>query len=170
MTLGAGAWNDAGMWRLLVCNVGGFMTVDDVLLQKRISIERCIQQIENYMSRPSSLAFRDDVFLQDAVGRNIQLACERSIDMANRVIRMRKLGVPKESRESFTILYTAKIISQPMYQSLVAMVGFRNILVHEYTKLNTDILQAVITTHVYVLLDFATHIMTRTHPSDAHGS
>jgi uncharacterized protein YutE (UPF0331/DUF86 family) len=42
--------------------------------------------------------------------------------------------------------------------------------VHEYTKLNTDILQAVITTHVYVLLDFATHIMTRTHPSDADGS
>lgn len=146
------------------------MTVDDVLLQKRISIERCIQQIENYMSRPSSLAFRDDVFLQDAVGRNIQLACERSIDMANRVIRMRKLGVPKESRESFTILYTAKIISQPMSQSLVAMVGFRNILVHEYTKLNTDILQAVITTHVYVLLDFATHIMTRTHQTDALGS
>jgi uncharacterized protein YutE (UPF0331/DUF86 family) len=146
------------------------MTVDDVLLQKRISVERCIQQIENYMARPSSLAFNEDFLLQDAVILNVQRACELSIDMANRVIRMRKLGVPKESRESFTILYTAKIISQPMYQSLVAMVGFRNILVHEYTKLNTDILQAVITTHVYVLLDFATHIMTRTHPSDAHGS
>jgi uncharacterized protein YutE (UPF0331/DUF86 family) len=114
------------------------------------------------MARPRSLAFRDDVFLQDAIGRNIQLACERSIDTANRVIRMRKLGVPKESRESFAILYTAKIISQPMYQSLVAMVGFRNILVHEYTKLNTDILQAVITTHVYVLLDFAIHILCPT--------
>lgn len=146
------------------------MTVDDVLLQKRISIERCIQQVENYMSRPSSVAFNEDFLLQDAVTMNIQRACELSIDMANRVIRMRKLGVPKESRESFAILYTAKIIPQPMYQSLVAMVGFRNILVHEYTKLNPDILQAVITTHIYVLLDFATHIMTHAHQSDAHGS
>jgi uncharacterized protein YutE (UPF0331/DUF86 family) len=146
------------------------MTVDDVLLQKRISIERCIQQIENYMARPSSVAFNEDFLLQDAVTMNIQRACELSIDMANRVIRMQKLGVPKESRESFAILYAAKIIPQPMYQSLVAMVGFRNILVHEYTKLNNDILQAVITKHIYVLLDFATHIMTRAHLTDAHGS
>ena len=70
------------------------MTVDDVLLQKRISVERCIQQIENYMARPSSLAFHEDFLLQDAVILNVQRACELSIDMANRVIRMRKLGVP----------------------------------------------------------------------------
>jgi hypothetical protein len=44
-------------------------------------------------------------------------------------------------------------------------------IVRQLTNMNDWMMkQAVITTHVYVLLDFATHIMTRTHPSDAHGS
>ena len=47
------------------------MTVDDVLLQKRISIERCIQQIERYINRPSSVAFNEDFLLQDAVILNV---------------------------------------------------------------------------------------------------
>jgi hypothetical protein len=50
----------------------GFMHVDDVILAKRISIERCINQIESYLALPREIPFTEDVLTQDAVTMNIQ--------------------------------------------------------------------------------------------------
>ena len=131
------------------------MHVDDVILAKRTSIECCIAQIESYMSQRHDIPFAQDYLTQDAVTMNIQRACESCIDIANRVVRLRRLGTPKESRDSFVLLAEASIIDTPMLRSLLSMVGFRNILVHQYTRLDTSILHAVITTHIYEMLAFA---------------
>ena len=131
------------------------MHVDDVILAKRTSIERCIAQIESYMSQRHDIPFAQDYLTQDAVTMNIQRAGESCIDIANRVVRLRRLGTPKESRDSFVLLAEASIIDTPMLRSLLSMVGFRNILVHQYTRLDTSILHAVITTHIYEMLAFA---------------
>ena len=131
------------------------MHVDDVILAKRTSIERCIAQIESYMSQRSDTPFGEDFLTQDAVTMNIQRACESCIDIANRVVRVRRLGTPKESRDSFVLLAEAGIIDTPMLRILLSMVGFRNILVHQYTRLDPSILHAVITTHIYEVLTFA---------------
>jgi uncharacterized protein YutE (UPF0331/DUF86 family) len=71
------------------------MHVDDIILAKRTAIERCIAQIESYMSQRHDVPFATDYLTQDAVTMNIQRACESSIDIANRVVRLRRLGMPK---------------------------------------------------------------------------
>jgi uncharacterized protein YutE (UPF0331/DUF86 family) len=134
---------------------GGFMHVDDVILAKRTSIERCIAQIEAYLTQRSDTPFAADYLTQDAVTMNIQRACESCIDIANRVVRLRRLGSPKESRDCFVLLAEAGIIDTPMLRSMLGMVGFRNILVHQYTRLDPTILQSVMTTQVYDTLAFA---------------
>ena len=53
------------------------------------------------------------------------------------------------------LLAEAGIIDTPMLRVLLSMVGFRNILVHQYTRLDPSILHAVITTHIYEVLAFA---------------
>jgi hypothetical protein len=54
---------------------------------------------------------------------------ELAIDMANHLIKEKKLGLPKESKESFTLLEQAGIIPPNLAKKLRGMVGFRNILV-----------------------------------------
>ena len=107
------------------------------------------------MSQRHDIPFAQDYLTQDAVTMNIQRACESCIDIANRVVRVRRLGTPKESRDSFVLLAEASIIDTPMLRILLSMVGFRNILVHQYTRLDPSILQGVITTHIYAVLAFA---------------
>ena len=131
------------------------MHVDDVILAKRTSIERCIAQIESYMSQRHDIPFAQDYLTQDAVTMNIQRAGESCIDIANRVVRLRRLGTPKESCDSFVLLAEASIIDTSMLRSLLSMVGFRNILVHQYTRLDPSILHAVITTHISEKVAFA---------------
>jgi uncharacterized protein YutE (UPF0331/DUF86 family) len=129
--------------------------MNDVILNKKISIERCIEQIDKYYRLESRLSFENDFLKQDAIAMNLQRACELSIDIANHLIKERKLGLPQDSRNSFELLQRDGLISSEMMAALQAMVGFRNILVHEYRKLDLGIMVAVIENHARKLLDFA---------------
>jgi hypothetical protein len=45
---------------------------NETILNKKISIERCIVQIEKYYATPSELPFVDNYLLQDAIAMNLQ--------------------------------------------------------------------------------------------------
>lgn len=66
----------------------------------------------------------------------------------------KKLGIPKESKESFTLLEKAKIIPSSLARELEGMVGFRNILVHQYQALDISIMKDVIENHLDELVRF----------------
>lgn len=133
----------------------------DIIFNKKVSIEKCIKQIHLYYSLPSSKPFNEDHFKQDAIAINIQRACEQSIDLANYIIRKEKLGLPGSSRESFSILADNKIIKSSLSENLQKMVSFRNILVHEYKKLDISLMKEVIEKHLEDLLEFTKIIQNR---------
>lgn len=129
--------------------------MNEIVLNKKISIERCIEQIDQYYALDNGLPFETDHLKQDAIAMNLQRSCELAIDIANHLIKTKKLGLPQDSRESFTLLQRAGLISVERMNTLQAMVGFRNILVHEYKKLDLHIMVEVIEHRMRELLDFA---------------
>ena len=117
---------------------------DDVILNKAASIERCLKRIlEEYAGDDQNLAANQTK--QDAIILNLQRACETAIDLAMYVVNQRRLGTPQESRDAFALLQTVGILPADLATQLQKMVGFRNIAVHEYTRLNLEIVQAIIT-------------------------
>jgi uncharacterized protein YutE (UPF0331/DUF86 family) len=96
----------------------------------------------------------------DAAVLNVQRACETAIDLAQHVVRIRALGVPTSARDLFTLLAGAHIIDTSLALSLQKMVGFRNIAVHEYQRIDAAIVVAIIETELDHILAFAT-IMLR---------
>lgn len=127
--------------------------MDDVIINKAATIERCLQRIK-YEYKNSGAKLATDFTRQDALILNLLRACEAALDMATHTIRTQKLGVPQTSRESFVLLEQAKIIPVEISSKLQAMVGFRNIAVHNYMELNLDIVQNVIEKELNVFLDF----------------
>ncbi|MBM7865628.1 DUF86 domain-containing protein [Heliobacterium gestii] len=114
----------------------------DVAWNKRESIERCWRRVqEEYAQNPDNLS---NYTKQDAIVLNIQRMCEIAIDLAAHVIAMRGWGLPQNSREMFEILHQQGIIDGTLVKALKGMVGFRNIAVHEYQRLNLTILQQII--------------------------
>ena len=117
---------------------------DDVVLNKAASIERCLQRIlEEYAGDKQNLVANQTK--QDAIILNLQRACETSIDLAMYVISQRRLGVPQDSRDAFTLLQIAGIIPADLATKMQRMVGFRNVAVHEYVRLNLDVVHVIIT-------------------------
>lgn len=131
---------------------------DDVILNKAASIERCLLRIaEEYGGDRQNLVANQT--RQDAIILNLQRACETSIDLAMYVISRRRLGLPQESRDAFTLLQTAGILPPDLATRMQRMVGFRNVAVHEYTRLNLDIIHTIITKHLEDFRSFSSTIV-----------
>src|SRR5690625_1737077 len=134
-----------------------YSEMNDVILNKTTTIERCIKRIhEVYEGNPENLT---DYTKQDSIILNIQRACEASIDLAMYIVSGRKLGVPKTSREAFQLLQEAKIIEASLAKSLMNMVGFRNIAVHNYQALDIDVLEAILEKHIDDFKDYTKVIL-----------
>jgi uncharacterized protein YutE (UPF0331/DUF86 family) len=131
----------------------------DIILSKKTRLERCILQARTYYGLPSREVFEKDFIRQDAIAINLQRAMELAIDMANHLIKEKKLGLPNESRDSFVLLERAGIISTDLSKRLQGMVGFRNILVHQYQKLELSVMIDVIENRLGDLADFSALIL-----------
>lgn len=105
--------------------------------------------------QPSTLPFERDYDRQDVIALNLQRACEQALDMANHVVAARKLGWPRTSAESFDLLERAGLVSAAMAGQMKAMVGLRNVVVHQYQDLDLDLVTSVVREHLGDLSDFA---------------
>lgn len=128
--------------------------VDDVLINKAATIERCVMRArEEYFSDPAS--FATNFSRQDAAILNIQRACEAALDMGQHLIRRDRLGVPQSARDVFALLARASRIPQGLAEGLQRMVGFRNIAVHDYQSLQLPITVAIIEKHLDEFLHYS---------------
>jgi len=131
--------------------------IDDVILNKTEIIKRCIRRAkEEYDCNPKNL---ENCTKQDSITLNIQRACEAVIDLGMHVIAERSLGIPQTSRDTFEILQDNRIITTEMCERLKAMIGFRNIAIHNYQRLNLKIIQAIIEKDLKDLLSFTDVIL-----------
>lgn len=135
--------------------------MNDIIFSKKESIERCIKQIREYYNKDTGLDFEVDFFKQDAIAINLQRMAELSIDMANHLIRTQKLGLVKDSRGSFDLLFHKGFISKVSADNLKSMVGFRNILVHEYQQLDIGIMTDVVENHLDQILEYTNEVLKK---------
>ncbi len=132
---------------------------DSVIINKAASIERCIKRIrEDYLGFEDE--FETNFMRQDAILLNLQRACEQSIDLGNHLIRINGLGAPQGAKDTFGALEKAGIISPELATKLAHMAGFRNIAVHEYSKLELGVVRAIIDKHLNDLLEFSAVALT----------
>ena len=118
--------------------------MSDVILNKISTIKKCQKRIkEEYDS-----SFKSNFTKQDSVILNLERLSQASIDIATHIVKEKKLGLPQTSRELFTLLESDQIITGTTSEQMKAMVGFRNIAVHDYQNLNLDIVIAIVEKHL----------------------
>ncbi len=128
--------------------------VDDVILNKVAIVERCLARIqEEYAGDERNL--RANLTRQDSIILNLQRACEAAIDLAMALVNARRLGLPQESRHAFELLRDAGLLDGELAARMARMVGFRNVAVHDYQRLNLDVVKSIVTERLGDFQDFA---------------
>ncbi len=128
--------------------------MDNIILNKTASIERCLSRIqEEYEGFEHEL--ETNYRRQDAIILNLLRACDQAIDIANHLVKIKKLGIPQNTKDSFDILQQRQILPSETANALKNIVGFRNIATHEYQKLNLDTLKNILANHLQDFRTFA---------------
>jgi uncharacterized protein YutE (UPF0331/DUF86 family) len=118
--------------------------VDRDLVRRRLSLlDTYLEQLAPYRDIDRS-AYEQDWKTQRVVERTLHLAIETCMDVADHIVADRRLRVPDTGAESFEILAEAQLIPLPLGRALALMVGFRNILVHDYARLDVSIVLRVL--------------------------
>ena len=138
---------------------------DDIIVAKAQIVDRCIARAREELA--GSTDFAADFTRQDAAVLNVQRACEATTDMAFRLVRLKSLGAPANTREAFDLLADARLIGRPLVAAMMRMVGFRNVAVHRYTDLDLDVLERVIREGLDDLAAFAALALTLSPPPSA---
>lgn len=132
--------------------------VNDILINKAASIERCINRVREEYTKAGA-DFAKDYSRQDAAILNIQRACEAALDMGQHIIRTKQLGVTQSARDVFTLLAQANIIDNTLAETMKRMVGFRNIAVHDYQALLLPIVENIIANHLDDFVHFSKQLL-----------
>lgn len=131
--------------------------MDEIILNKKTSIDRCIKRIlDDYQDD-----FKHNFTKQDSVILNIERACQAAIDIGNRYLKNNNLGLPQSNRDTFHKLEINGTIQSELSQNLQSMAGFRNLAVHDYSKLNIEVIIDIVENHLSDLQIFAEIILQK---------
>ena len=125
----------------------------DLVLRKIADIERYMGELFEYRSLDPG-AYAADWQTQRIVERTLHLAIEACMDVADHLVADRRLPVPETAAGTFVTLAGAGLLDADLARALGRMVAFRNILVHDYARLDPQIVMRVVRTDVDDLLRF----------------
>jgi uncharacterized protein YutE (UPF0331/DUF86 family) len=115
-----------------------------VILKRTEQIEKHLDRIRPFMSL-SYEAFLKDSIIQDVVEYNLFQVVNHLIDIFQHVVVDEGYGFPETAYEAAQILLTKGILGQAEAENFKQMVGFRNVVGHDYISMNKEVVYQILT-------------------------
>lgn len=132
----------------------------NILVAKVTTIEKCINKVKE--KRSASIdEFMVDEDSQDIVLFNLMQAIQGCVDMAAHIVSDEGYGMAGCMNDFFYLLRGRNIISVYLQEKLISAVGFRNLVVHEYAKLNLNQVYYIATHGIGDLEEFVSIVVRR---------
>jgi uncharacterized protein YutE (UPF0331/DUF86 family) len=107
----------------------------DRLLEKIDEMENYLRELEEYLPEQEE-DYLNNGLRKRACERAFQLASENLLDICNLIISEKGYGIPSDSKDSVRKLAENQVLPAPLSTRLEELVGFRNLLVHQYGRVD----------------------------------
>lgn len=118
--------------------------VKDVIKQKLKELEQNLIYLKQVSYDVNLKNLKVDMIRYWGIERGIQISIECIIDIANIIISISDKQKPNTYRESMILLSELGVVSKSFSKRLGNMAGFRNILVHDYTKIDPEVIIGIL--------------------------
>ena len=124
-----------------------------LILRKLAELEDYLDQIREFSS-VSLDEYTGDWKTQRIVERTLQIMIEVCADIAGHVISDEKLRIPVSYADAFRSLFEAGMIASETRDVMEKMAKFRNIVVHQYERIDAEIVVLILRQHLDDFLVF----------------
>ena len=115
----------------------------EVIKQRLNQLSTSLSKIERFKEVSLEEFLKNDI-IQDVVEYNLFIAINMMIDIATHIVVDNNMGNPETLGEAFSILNKEKYLNDDEAKIYRNMVGLRNILSHEYLKIDKRIIYSVL--------------------------
>ena len=110
--------------------------VDETLILRKFTD---FDEYQNQLSEYTNVTldeYSKEWKIQRIVERTLQILIETGIDIANHIISDQGFRIPTSYSDTFKVLQENNIIDKNLYQSLEKIAKFRNLIVHNYDRID----------------------------------
>lgn len=133
--------------------------VDKILILRKLAeLEQYLGQVKEYEG-VTEAQYVGDWKIQRIVERTLQMMIESCVDIAGHIISDQKYRVPKGYADSFKVLHDEGIFDKDLFQTMEKMAKFRNIVVHDYDKVDAGIVVTILEKHLDSFVDYKNAIV-----------
>lgn len=115
-------------------------------------IDQYLQEIEDIMPS-SSGEYSPDLVRRRALERLIQITIEAVMDVSAMLVKDLRLGLPYQE-EDFLDKISGTVLNPDLVVKLREMRGFRNVLVHGYSKIDDERVYEILTRDLEDVVEF----------------
>jgi len=115
---------------------------EDVVLAKVSNVRKTVGAIRA-LHGPENASVSEWIRM-DATVLNLQRSVEALLDLANHLISANGWELPRDGRHAFAVLSEHGLLPADDLALARAMVGFRNVAVHDYVSLDPEIVHGIV--------------------------
>ena len=129
-----------------------------LILRKLADLEVYYDQLSEY-SNITVKEYEGDWKTQRIVERTLQVMIETCVDIAGHVISDSGYRIPKNYADTFRILYENNILNKELSATMEKITRFRNIIVHDYDKVDFEIVAAILKKDINDFVEYKNAIL-----------
>lgn len=136
------------------------MPIENEIVRNLIQI---IEEGISHLKEQQKMTYEEyarDWRAQDVVEREFQKTIQACIDIGARLIALRSFRRADDYHEIFVILSQEGVIPYNFVEQMKEMVGFRNVLVHEYRRIRTEEVYRHLQESLSIFEKFTNHVVT----------
>lgn len=134
---------------------------DVVILNRLRLLDEYISDLKGWRNSVTGLrVYAEDKTLHYAVERCLQVAIEICLDVGRRLIAVRGFRYPEDNQDVFRILAAESVVSEELLPALLEMARFRNLLVHDYARIDDGRVYAILKDRLGDFDAFAAQLVT----------
>lgn len=128
----------------------------------RAVIERLLVQLEEYLRDLDEARIhytlahlKENKIIRRYIERTLQVAIEACLDLAGHIISYEGFREPLDNKDCFQVLLENDIIPPELNERLKKMAQFRNVVVHDYIRVNPEIVYAIVQKNIRDIVAFS---------------
>ena len=133
--------------------------VDEALILRKLGeLEEYLGQIKEY-ENVTVERYEEDWKTQRIIERTLQMMIETCADICAHIISDKNYRIPTSYADTFKVLEENEIIHPHLLEKLSKMAKFRNVIVHQYDRVNAEIVVGILRRNIGDFAEFKKSIV-----------
>lgn len=136
------------------------MVNKNMIISRVEQIDKHVEKLASYVSLTYE-QFLNDSIAEDVVEYNLFQIVNHIVDVVEHIVVDEDYGLPSTSYEAIQIFFDKEVIDKTDLKLLKEMIGFRNVVGHEYININKEIVYNILKSNLSDIKRIVSKIVQR---------